>query len=200
MFIYIDCYFNLFYLNLNNLIFNINFNISFIHNFFIFYRSNLRIGSRSQKNRSSLNFSTRKLYRQKGTGKSRAGSLSSPIRRKGSRSFPNYFFENFNYKILKKNFKFIIFFIISKLIISKKFYLIDDFFFIKISTKNFLKKINFLNFNNLVFLTFYINLNFFLSQKNIFNFKIINLFNLNPIILIKYDFILFSFCSINFFY
>lgn len=200
MFVYIDCYLKRFYLNLNDLIFNFNLNIKFIHNFFTFYRSNLRLGCRSQKNRSNLNFSTKKLYKQKGTGKSRVGSLSSPTRRKGARSFPNYFIENFNYKLVKKKFKFIIFYIISKLIFIKRFYLIDDFFFIKVNTKNFLKKINFLNFNNLIFLTFYVNFNFFLSQRNIFNFKIMNLFNFNPIILIKYDFVFFSFSSINFFY
>lgn len=200
MIIYIDCYIRFFFLNINNLILNFNSNIISIYNFFIFYQSNSRLGTRSQKNRSKLNFSTKKIYKQKGTGRARAGSLSSPIRRKGARSFPNNFFENYKYILNKNNFKFILFSIFSRLIIKKKFYLVDDFFLIKINTKDFLKKIKLFNFNNWVLLTFNINYNFYFSQRNIINFKLINLFNFTPLLLFKYDFIFLTTSSIKFLY
>ncbi|ASS47030.1 50S ribosomal protein L4p (L1e) [Candidatus Nasuia deltocephalinicola] len=199
MYNYIDCYGNLYFLNIKNF-FNFSFNIKIIHNFLIFYKNNSRIGSRSQKNKSNINYSTRKIYKQKGTGRSRAGSLSSPIRRKGARSFPSFFFENFNQKFNKKNYKIIIFIIFSKFIKNNKFFFIDDFFFIKISTNFFIKKIKFLGFSKFTFILYKINLNFFLSQRNYFNSNLLNLFKINPILLIKYDKILFFTSSINYFY
>lgn len=199
MFSYLDCYSNIYNINIKKSL-PFNFNLKFIHNFIIFYKNNFRLGTRCQKNRSQINYSTKKIYKQKGTGKSRAGSLSSNIRRKGSRAFPSFFFENFIQKFNKKNFKIIIFIIFSKIIKERKFYFVDDVFFVNINTKKFLKRFFFLLSFKTLFLSFKINLNFFLSQRNYYKFEVINLKNLNPIILIKYNFVLFSISSIIYFY
>ena len=70
-------------------IFDNDFNESLIHQIVTSYMSNSRSVTRAQKTRSEVKHSTRKPFRQKGTGNARAGMTSSPIWRSGGRAFPN---------------------------------------------------------------------------------------------------------------
>ena len=62
-------------------------------------------GTRAQKNREAVKHSTKKPWRQKGTGRARAGSTSSPLWRGGGRTFPNMADENFSHKVNKKMYR-----------------------------------------------------------------------------------------------
>ena len=70
-------------------VFGRDFNEPLIHQVVTAYQANARSGNRAQKDRSEVRHSTKKPWRQKGTGRARAGMTSSPLWRGGGRIFPN---------------------------------------------------------------------------------------------------------------
>lgn len=80
-----------------------DYNEALIHQLVTSYMNNARQATRAQKTRAEVKHSTRKPFRQKGTGNARAGMTSSPIWRSGGRAFPNCPDENFTQKLNKKS-------------------------------------------------------------------------------------------------
>src|SRR5256885_10993359 len=70
-------------------IFGREFNQPLVHQLVVAYQANARLGTRAQKDRGAVNHSTKKPWRQKGTGRARAGMTSSPLWRGGGKIFPN---------------------------------------------------------------------------------------------------------------
>lgn len=91
--------------NANDTIFNRDFNEPLIHQVVVAYQANSRSANRAQKDRSEVNKSTKKPWRQKGTGRARAGRASSPLWRGGGKIFPNSPEENFSHKVNKKMYR-----------------------------------------------------------------------------------------------
>jgi len=91
--------------NANDTIFNRDFNEPLIHQVVVAYQANARSANRAQKDRSEVNKSTKKPWRQKGTGRVRAGRASSPLWRGGGKIFPNSPEENFSHKVNKKMYR-----------------------------------------------------------------------------------------------
>ena len=86
-------------------VFGREFNEALVHQIVVAYQANARQGTRAQKDRTTVKHSTRKPWRQKGTGRARAGMTSSPIWRGGGRTFPNAPDENFTQKVNKKMYR-----------------------------------------------------------------------------------------------
>jgi len=86
-------------------IFDRQYNEDLIHQIVTAYRANGRQGTRAQKDRQQVRHSTKKPFKQKGTGNARAGMTSSPLWRGGGRIFPNLPDENFSQKINKKMYR-----------------------------------------------------------------------------------------------
>ena len=86
-------------------VFGRDYNESLIHQLVVAYQANARQGTRAQKDREMVKHSTKKPFRQKGTGNARAGMTSSPLWRGGGRTFPNSPDENFTQKLNKKMFR-----------------------------------------------------------------------------------------------
>ena len=86
-------------------VFGRDFNEPLIHQVVIAYQANARSANRAQKDRSEVRHSTKKPWRQKGTGRARAGMTSSPMWRGGGRIFPNKPDENFSHKVNKKMYR-----------------------------------------------------------------------------------------------
>ncbi len=82
-----------------------DYNEALVHQIVVAYQANARVGSRAQKTRATVKHSTKKPFRQKGTGRARAGMTSSPIWRGGGRTFPNSPDENFSHKVNKKMYR-----------------------------------------------------------------------------------------------
>jgi len=81
------------------------YNEALVHQVVVAYQANARAGTRAQKNRETVKHSTKKPWRQKGTGRARSGMTSSPIWRGGGRAFPNSPDENFTQKVNKKMYR-----------------------------------------------------------------------------------------------
>jgi large subunit ribosomal protein L4 len=86
-------------------VFGREFNEALVHQLVVAYQANARQGTRAQKDRQTVKHSTKKPWRQKGTGRARAGMTSSPIWRGGGRAFPNSPDENFSHKVNKKMYR-----------------------------------------------------------------------------------------------
>ena len=86
-------------------VFGTDFNEPLIHQIVVAYQANARSGNRAQKDRTEVRHSTKKPWRQKGTGRARAGMTSSPLWRGGGRIFPNKPDENFSQKVNRKMYR-----------------------------------------------------------------------------------------------
>ena len=80
------------------------FNEALVHQLVVAYQANARLGTRAQKARGDVNKSHRKPWRQKGTGRARAGFAGSPLWRGGGRIFPSSPDENFSQKVNRRMF------------------------------------------------------------------------------------------------
>ena len=86
-------------------VFGRDYNEALVHQIVVAFQANARQGTRAQKDREQVKHSTKKPWRQKGTGRARAGMTSSPLWRGGGRIFPNSPDENFTQKINKKMYR-----------------------------------------------------------------------------------------------
>jgi large subunit ribosomal protein L3 len=86
-------------------LFGREYNESLIHQVVVAYQANARSGNRAQKDRGQVAHTTAKPFRQKGTGRARAGMSSSPLWRGGGRIFPNSPDENFSQKLNRKMYR-----------------------------------------------------------------------------------------------
>src|SRR5919205_982444 len=108
-------------------IFAREFNQALVHQIVTAYQANARIGSRAQKDRGAVNHSTKKPWRQKGTGRARAGMTSSPLWRGGGKIFPNSPDENFSHKVNRKMYRAGIASILSQLAREDRIRVVDQF-------------------------------------------------------------------------
>ena len=86
-------------------VFGREYNEDLVHQIVVAYQANARQGTRAQKDREQVRHSTKKPFKQKGTGNARAGMTSSPLWRGGGRIFPNSPDENFSHKVNKKMYR-----------------------------------------------------------------------------------------------
>ncbi|WP_339045081.1 50S ribosomal protein L4 [Candidatus Zinderia endosymbiont of Aphrophora alni] len=173
-------------------IFNKKYNDKLIHQIIVSYKANTRLGNRKQKNRSEVNHSTKKPWKQKGTGRARAGMSSSPLWRGGGRAFPNFPYENFHHKINKKMYRLSISMILSKLIFENRLFIIENFFLNTYKTKILVKKIKNMNLDSVLIIIENIKKNLILASRNLHNISIIKTQQINPISLIYFKKILLS--------
>jgi large subunit ribosomal protein L4 len=89
----------------SDLLFGREYNEALIHQLVVAYQANGRSGNRAQKGRSEIAKSTHKPWRQKGTGRARAGRASSPLWRGGGKIFPSSPDENFSHKVNRKMYR-----------------------------------------------------------------------------------------------
>ena len=172
-------------------LFDREINRTLVHQYVVSTLSNIRKGTRAQKNRSDIVASGRKPWRQKGTGRARAGSIGSPIWRGGGRAFPSDINENFFKKINKKTRKAALSSILSKKISDKDLIVIDDLVIDTYKTKDFVKVLKDLNIDSSVLIvTDKPSDNLILSARNLFYCSIIKSSWLNPILLLKHKKIL----------
>src|SRR4051812_33418165 len=86
-------------------LFNRDYNEALIHQVVNAFQANARQGTRAQKGRADINKSHKKPWKQKGTGRARAGQANSPLWRGGGRIFPSMPDENFSQKVNRKMYR-----------------------------------------------------------------------------------------------
>ena len=106
-------------------VFGREYNESLVHQLVVAYQVNARLGTRAQLTRADVHHSTKKPWRQKGTGRARSGMTSSPVWRGGGRAFPNSPLENFTQKLNKKMYRAAMATIYSKLVADARLSVIE---------------------------------------------------------------------------
>src|SRR5213075_1942148 len=122
-------------------VFGRDYNEALIHQVVTAYLANGRSATRAQKDRGEVRHSTKKPFRQKGTGRARAGMTSSPLWRGGGRIFPNRPDENFSQKLNRKMYRAGMASILSQLAREDRIRVVDAFTVAQPKTKLLAQKI-----------------------------------------------------------
>lgn len=169
-------------------VFNREYNEALVHQVITAYLSNARAASRAQKGRSDIAKSTRKPWRQKGTGRARAGMASSPIWRGGGKIFPNSPEENYKKKVNKKMYRAGMSVILSQLIRDGRLVVTEQIRVEYPKTKEFLKRITLLGMSmeGTMVITHEVDENLFLSSRNVPHVLVVEAQNADPVSLLKF--------------
>ena len=165
-----------------------DYNEPLIHQVVTAYQANARQGTRAQKGRSEIAKSTRKPWRQKGTGRARAGMASSPLWRGGGRIFPSSPDENFTQKLNKKMYRAGVASILSQLAREDRLKVVEDFVLESPKTKLFLQKVKDMGVaDSLLLITDELDDNLLLSSRNLPNVLVLEVTETDPVSLIRYQ-------------
>ncbi|QOJ24240.1 MAG: 50S ribosomal protein L4 [Gammaproteobacteria bacterium] len=178
-------------------LFNRNYNEALVHQIVTSYLSNARSATRAQKGRSDVAKSTKKPWRQKGTGRARAGMASSPIWRGGGKIFPNSPDENFRKKLNKKMYRAGMSVILSQLIRDERLLVTDKFNIDTHKTRIFKEKLAVFGLNEVMLITNQVDDNLYLSSRNIPRVSVVEVRNIDPISLLKFEKILLTFAGLK---
>jgi large subunit ribosomal protein L4 len=165
-----------------------DYNEPLIHQVVTAYQANARQGTRAQKGRSEIAKSTRKPWRQKGTGRARAGMASSPLWRGGGRIFPSSPDENFTQKLNRKMFRAGLASILSQLAREDRLKVVENFVLDAPKTKMFLQKVKDMGVaDSLLLITDQLDDNLVLSSRNLPNVLVLEVAEADPVSLIRYQ-------------
>ena len=171
-------------------IFGREYNEALIHQIVIAYQANARAGSRAQKDRAEVKHSTRKPWRQKGTGRARAGMTSSPLWRGGGRIFPNSPDENFTQKINKKMYRAGMRSILSQLAREGRVMVVEELVVEAPKTKLLATKLQAMGLDSVLYIADDIDENLMLAARNLPNVLLVEPRYMDPLSLIYYKKIL----------
>ena len=163
------------------------YNESLVHQLVTAYMANGRQGTRAQKGRSDVNKSTKKPWRQKGTGRARAGRASSPLWRGGGKTFPSSPEENFTHKVNRKMYRAGVQTILSQLVREGRLAVVDTFAVDAPKTKVLVSKLKGMGLGNVLIITDALDDNLILSSRNLADVLVLEAHEADPVSLTRYD-------------
>lgn len=167
-----------------------DFNEALVHQIVVAYQANARAGNRAQKDRAEVKHSTKKPWRQKGTGRARAGMTSSPLWRGGGRAFPNSPEENFSQKVNKKMYRAGIRSILSQLAREDRIAVVENFTLDTPKTKSAAAKLKALGMgeasSSVLIITDAFDENLYLATRNLPHVAVVEPRYADPLSLIHY--------------
>ena len=163
-----------------------DYNESLIHQIVVAYQANARQGTRAQKDREQVHHSTKKPFRQKGTGRARAGMTSSPLWRGGGRIFPNSPDENFSHKINKKMYRAGMAAIFSQLAREGRLAVVDSMKLDSPKTKVLADKFKAMNLQSVMVIADEVDENLYLASRNLVNVLVVEPRYADPVSLVHY--------------
>ena len=167
-------------------LFGRDYNEALVHQLVVAYKANARQGTRAQKDREQVKHSTKKPFRQKGTGNARAGMTSSPLWRGGGRTFPNSPEENFAQKINKKMYRAGMASIFSQLVREGRLAVVDSLTVDSPKTKQLAEKFKAMNLQSVMVIADEVDENLYLASRNLVNVLIVEPRYADPVSLVHY--------------
>lgn len=169
-------------------VFGKEFNESLVHQVVVAYMAGARAGTRAQKTRSDVSGGGRKPFKQKGTGRARAGTIRSPLWRGGGRTFaarPQDHSQKVNRKMLRGamcN-------ILSELVRQERLLVVDDFKVDEMKTKLVVEKLSKLGLKDdkVLVVVNEVDENLYFSTRNLHKINVIDTAAVDPVSLIHYD-------------
>ena len=167
-------------------LFGREFNDALVHQIVTAYQANGRSGTRAQKGRSDVRHSQKKPWRQKGTGRARAGDTASPLWRGGGRIFPNLPDENFEQKVNRKMYRAGMCSILSQLAREDRLRVVDSFLVESPKTKLLAQKIKQMGLDSALVITDSVDHNLYLSARNLRNVAVLDVDHADPVSLVQF--------------
>lgn len=171
---------------LNDAVFSKEYNETLVHQAVVTYMAGGRSGTKAQKTRSDVSGGGAKPWRQKGTGRARAGTSRGPIWRKGGVTFaarPRDYAKKMN----KKMYRAAMCSILSELVRSESLIVVDELSLSSPSTKNMISTLNELDVSNVLLVDSKVDTNIALSINNVPNCEVSSVSGVNPVNLIAHD-------------
>ena len=162
------------------------YNEDLVHQNVVAYQANARQGTRAQKDREQVKHSTKKPFKQKGTGRARAGMTSSPIWRGGGRAFPNSPEENFTQKINKKMYRAGMAAIFSQLVREGRLAVVDSLKIEAPKTKLLASKLKAMNLQSVLVISEEVDDNLYFASRNLANVLVVEPRYADPVSLVHY--------------
>ena len=179
-------------------LFGREYNKALIHQVVNAYRANGRQGTRAQKSRGQINKSHKKPWKQKGTGRARAGQANSPLWRGGGRIFPNLPDENFEQKVNRKMYRAGIASILSQLVREERLTVIDAIAADSPKTSPFAKMMKGLGLEGTVLVvTDRLDENVFLASRNLPDVLVLEAREVDPVSLVRFHNVLLTKAAIG---
>ena len=167
-------------------LFGRDFNEALVHQVVVAYQANGRSGNRAQLTRAEVHHSTKKPFRQKGTGRARAGMSSSPLWRGGGRIFPNKPEENFSQKINRKMYRAGLAAILSQLAREDRLVVVENFVVDAPKTKLVAQKLKGMGLDSVLVITDNIDDNLMLAARNLPNVLVLEAHQADPVSLVRF--------------
>jgi large subunit ribosomal protein L4 len=174
-------------LEASDVLFGREFNEALVHQVVTAYMANARSGNRAQKGRSDVAKSTRKPWRQKGTGRARAGMASSPLWRGGGKIFPSSPDENFSQKVNRKMYRAGVASILSQLAREDRLAVVENFSVEAPKTKLLAQKLKGMGLGSVLVITDELDENLFLSSRNLHDVLVLEVHETDPVSLVRFD-------------
>lgn len=163
-----------------------DYNEALVHQVVTAFLANARSANRAQLTRAEVKHSTKKPFRQKGTGRARAGMTSSPLWRGGGRTFPNKPDENFTQKVNRKQYRAGMATILSQLVRDERLIIVDELTVASPKTKEFAAKVKALGLDRALIITKELDENLYLSSRNLPNVLVIEAQQADPFSLVRF--------------
>jgi large subunit ribosomal protein L4 len=167
-------------------VFGRDYNEDLVHQIVVAFQANARQGTRAQKDREQVHHSTKKPFKQKGTGRARAGMTSSPLWRGGGRIFPNMPDENFTQKINKKMYRAGMASILSQLAREGRLAVVDSLTVDSPKTKPLAAKFKAMNLASVLVIADEIDENLYLASRNLVNIMVVEPRYADPVSLVHF--------------
>lgn len=168
-----------------------DFNEALVHQVVVAYMAGARQGTKAQKTRSEVNGGGRKPFRQKGTGRARAGTIRSPLWRGGGTTFAAKPRDH-SQKVNKKMYRGAMQSILSELIRQDRLVVTEDFSVESPKTKQVCDRLKQLELENVLIVVEEVDENLYLGARNLRNVDVIDVQGVNPVNLIGFDKVLFT--------
>ena len=162
------------------------YNEDLVHQVVVAFQANARQGTRAQKDREQVKHSTKKPFKQKGTGRARAGMTSSPLWRGGGRIFPNMPDENFSHKINKKMYRAGMASIFSQLAREGRLAVVDSLRVESPKTKPLAARFKAMNLESVMVIADEVDENLYLASRNLANILVVEPRYADPVSLVHY--------------
>ncbi|AAW84732.1 50S ribosomal protein L4 [Aliivibrio fischeri] len=172
------------------------FNEALVHQVVVAYAAGARQGTRAQKTRSEVSGGGAKPWRQKGTGRARAGTIRSPIWRTGGVTFAAKP-QDHSQKVNKKMYRGALKSILSELVRQDRLIVVDNFSVEAPKTKELVAKLKELELNDVLIVTGEVDENLFLAARNLYKVDARDVAGIDPVSLVAFDKVLMTAAAVK---
>ena len=183
-------------ISLSDEAFGRDFNEPLVHQTVVTFLAGSRQGSVKQKNRSEVRGGGRKPWRQKGTGRARAGTIRSPIWRSGGVTFaarPRDYSKKLNRKMYRGAMQCIL----SELIRQDRLTVVNEFSVESHKTKELIAKLREFDLSNVLIVTDQVERNLYLAARNLHRVNVLDSSGLDPVSLIDFENVLITVAALK---